>query len=113
MIEYEGWGRIRGTEENFKEEQTTRYCRLYSGRDRHPREALRATVRALLGVAAQTSDQRQVQVELLDEPLHARARLVAHHLPRSQGTAALTIEAETITNVQLFEDEFRSRFASR
>ena len=82
-------------------------------RDRHPREALRATVRALLGVAAQTSDQRQVQVELLDEPLHARARLVAHHLPRSQGSAALTIEAETITNVQLFEDEFRSRFASR
>merc|ERR1719217_63693 len=49
-------------------------------RDRHPREALRATVRALLRVTAETSNQRQVQVELLDEPLNARTRLVAHHL---------------------------------
>ena len=82
MIEYEGWGRIRGTEENFKEEQTTRYCRLYSGRDRHPREALGATVRALLRMAAETSNQRQVQVELLDQPLNARTGPVAHHLRR-------------------------------
>merc|ERR1719473_1655397 len=49
-------------------------------RDRHPREALSATVRALLRVTAETSNQRQVEVELLDEPLNARAGLVAHHL---------------------------------
>ena len=65
---------------NFIDESTSQPRYSAAGRDRHPREALSATVRALLRVTAETSDQRQVQVELLDEPLNARAGLVAHYL---------------------------------
>ena len=49
-------------------------------RDRHTRKALRTTMRARLRVAAKASNQRQVQPEVVHEPLDIRARVLAENL---------------------------------
>mmetsp|Transcript_13802 Transcript_13802/g.36924 ORF Transcript_13802/g.36924 Transcript_13802/m.36924 type:complete len:514 (-) Transcript_13802:112-1653(-) len=48
--------------------------------DGHAREALRAAVRARHGVSAQACEQRQVQVELLHQPVNVGTAVAAEHL---------------------------------